>query len=124
MKSNRTSLSDNLRHAFERESTICRLVAAWCAYAAIMAFGDGYFGDLTFTQNASIGSMIVIILLFFVAFSVAAILMPHSWNSDAWFLLVSATLCVTRWLFTEKEGEGSVFFVHAPSSSPSDICMS
>ena len=103
----------HLRPAFDRESALCRLVAAWCAYTAIMALGNGYFGDLTFTQNASIGAMIAIILLFFTVFTGAAVLLPRSWKCDAWFLLASATLCVVRWLATEDEGEGSTLFTLA-----------
>jgi len=103
----------HLRPAFARENTICRLVAAWCAYAAVMAFGDGYFGDLTFTQNASVGVMLSIIFAFFAAFSTAAVLLPRSWKADAWFLLAAATVCVARWLATEDEGEGSMLFTLA-----------
>ena len=109
----RRHLWNRLSPAFDRESTICRLVAAWCTYAAVMAFGNGYFGDLTFTQNASTGAMIGIILLFFVAFTTAAVLLPRSWKCDAWFLLASATLCVARWLATVDEGEGSMLFTLA-----------
>ena len=104
---------DRLRPAFDRESAICRFVAAWCAYAAVMAFGDGYFGDLTFTQNASVGAMVAVILLFFAVFTAAAVFMPRSWKCDAWFLLVTATVCVARWLITADEGQGTTLFTLA-----------
>ncbi len=88
-----------LKAAFGRERAICRLIAAWCAFAAITVLGEGSYADLSFAQDTSLFGMVLIILLFYIAFTAIAALL-HRFESDTWFLLLSATVCVFKWLKT------------------------
>ncbi len=91
-----------LAPAFERERTICRVIAAWCAFVAIkLLFSEGKYYDLSFAQETSVLAMVGIILLFFLAFTAVSALLPR-FETDTWFLLLGATVCVVHWLGTYK----------------------
>lgn len=93
-----TQCLNRLKPAFAREKTICRLFAAWCAFAALtLLTAEGDFFDLSFAQNVSTVSMVLLIFLFFVVFTAVATLLPR-FETDTWFLLLAATVCVIRWL--------------------------
>lgn len=95
---NHSPLTARLASAFHRERLICRIIASWSSFAAVIAFGKGSFADLAFAQDTSFGYMLAIMGLFFVLYTACALLLPdHLW-SDSWFLLLSATVCVCRWL--------------------------
>lgn len=91
-----------LKAAFVRERVICRAVAAWCLYAMytlLMVKGDFY--ELSFAQETSSLLMILQIGLFFIVLSAVSFLLPD-FETDSWFLLGGATVCVVRWLATFK----------------------
>ncbi len=93
------NLTELIRPAFTRERTICRIIAAWCAFAAITVLGEGSYADLSFAQETSIGFMVLLIALFFLLFTAVSAMLPK-FETDTWFLLVAATICVIKWLKT------------------------
>ncbi len=92
-------LLERIKPAFVRERAICRLIAAWCSFAACTALGEGSYADLAYAQDTSMGMMILYILLFFAAYTAVSVLLPR-FETDTWFLLAAATLCVIKWLKT------------------------
>ncbi len=85
--------------AFTFEKVICRLIAAWTIFAAVTALGKGSYSDLSFAQDTSLGIMLLYILLLFALFSVVSAFLSN-FESDTWFLLLGATICVYNWLKT------------------------
>ncbi len=79
------------------ERIICRLFAAWLSFAAITSFDDGKFTELSFAQSTSTYSTILWIIAFFLLFSLAGVLTPKI-HTDSWLLLLSASICVIKWL--------------------------
>ena len=87
-----------LKAAFTRERAICRAVAAWCLYAMLnLLTAEGNFYDLSFAQETSTAGMILWIALFFTALTAVSFFLTD-FETDSWFLLAGATVCVTRWL--------------------------
>ncbi len=99
-----------LRAAFTRERTICRLIAAWCAFAAITLLAEeGSFAELAFSQDTSLVLMALTIVGLFFLFTVAAAALPR-FEVDTWFLLLAATVCVFKWVKT-YDGNKTGFIV-------------
>ena len=93
-------LRPRLKAAFQREKTICRVIAAWCLYAMLNLFTvDGNFYDLSFAQEASTVAMVLWICFFFAVMTGVSVLLP-AWETDSWFLLLGSTACVIQWLAT------------------------
>ena len=93
------------------ERVICRLLAAWCAFAAILAVGrDGFF-RITFAKDVSLLWAILGVLLLFAALTGLSLLL-RKYPTDAFFLFFFATVCVFRWLLTYegKDGEQALLF--------------
>ncbi|MBQ9150753.1 MAG: DUF2079 domain-containing protein [Clostridia bacterium] len=98
MPFNKTEILSRLKAAFNREKTICRVIAAWCLYAMLnLLTADGNFYELSFAQETSTGAMILWIFLFFCVMTAVSALLPRL-ETDSWFLLLGATVCVVRWL--------------------------
>ena len=98
MHLDKTEVISRLKVVFGREKTICRLIAAWSLYAMLnLLTVDGKFYELSFAQDASLGAMILWILWFFTAMSAISFFL-HTYETDSWFLLCGATVCVIRWL--------------------------
>lgn len=93
-----SSLFSGFAAVFQREKLICRIIASWSSFAAVVAFGKGSFADLAFAQDTSFGYMLAMMGVFFLLYTLCALLLPDSLWSDSWFLLLSATVCVCRWL--------------------------
>ena len=98
---------------FERERTICRIVAAWCSFAAITLVSKEGFAELGFAQDTSFLRMLALIALFFVGYSVAAYFFSAI-ETDSILLIFWATLCVVRWI-NEYDGNDTneILFVLA-----------
>ena len=100
MHMNKAEAVSRLKAAFSRERAICRAVAAWCLYAMLnLLTAEGDFFDLSFAQDASTAGMLMWIALFYVALTAVSCLLTR-FETDSWFLLAGATVCVTRWLST------------------------
>ncbi len=103
----------NRRSSFSPERVICRLIAAWSSFAAVNLFWHGgQFFKLDFAQNTSLVSVFLITLGFFVIYS-AVNLFLNSFESDTWFLITAATVCVARWLSVYNVAENEFLFVMA-----------
>lgn len=94
----RSSLSDT----FSWERIICRLLAAWSSFVAnnlINTKGD--FSNLAFAQDTSITTVLLSTVFFFLLYSCVNILIityiHKELESDSWFLMIAATLCVALW---------------------------
>ena len=102
MPFDKNEIKPRLKAAFEREKTICRLIAAWSLYALfILLTSDGDFFDLSFARDAGTVVMLLVILLGFALMTAVSAVLPHL-ETDSWFLLVGATGCATRWLSVFK----------------------
>ena len=100
MQINNSEIRTRLKAAFERERTICRAIASWCLYAVLnLLTQDGNFYDLAFAQDASTLGMLLWIALFFCALTAVSAWLTK-YETDSWFLLAGATVCVVRWLAT------------------------
>lgn len=89
--------------AFTMENTVCRLFAAWCSFAFyLLLTSKGSFLQLEYAQTFSLLFSVLIILCIFLVCSVIHIVSKRE-ETDSWFLLIGATLCVTYWLY---KGEG------------------
>jgi len=89
--------------AFTMENTVCRLFAAWCSLAfSLLLTSKGSFLQLEYAQTFSLLFSVLIILCIFLVCSVIHIVSKRE-ETDSWFLLIGATLCVTYWLY---KGEG------------------
>ena len=98
MSNKHPKILPRLKAAFAREKAICRAVAAWCLYAMLNLLTlDGNFFDLSFAQDASTVAMILWIALFFGVLTAVSALLP-TYETDSWFLLAGATVCVVRWI--------------------------
>ncbi len=99
MSLNSRDVQTNLKASFERERAISRVIAAWTSFAAFHLLGDGEYSSLMFGQSTSLGVMALYMILFFGIFTAVNVLLPK-FETDTWFLLVSATICVFVWIKT------------------------
>lgn len=98
MQQKNSEIKSRLKSVLTFERNICRTIAAWSLYAlAILLTAEGDFFDLSFAQDTSLTSMILMIAAFYVILTaVAAVL--QGYETDSWFLLAGATGCVLRWV--------------------------
>lgn len=92
-----------LGDTFTWERVICRLLAAWCTFAAINLFKtEGDFFKLSFSQDTSLTKVFLFTVLIFIGYAGISYLfnafVHRELESDSWFLILAATFCVTRWL--------------------------
>lgn len=89
--------------AFSFDRVICRLLAAWCCFIAFSLCSDLRYHNLEYAQNTSLGNVLLVVTLLFVAYSVVNIFLIEL-ESDTWFLFAGATICVMVWMgmYTNK----------------------
>ena len=111
-----TLFRNGLKPAFRRERVICRIIAAWCVFAAAV-LTTGSSEDTPFTSLSAFGADVSnlsllggIVLNFILLSAVAALL--SAWEIDSWFLLLGATVCVAWWL-ADYDGKNSFLFLLA-----------
>ncbi len=98
MPSDNMGIKSRLKQVLTWERNICRLMAAWSVYAALILFtAEGSFFDLSFAQDKSTAIMVLLIFLLFAALTALAACL-YTLETDSWFLLLGATACVLRWL--------------------------
>lgn len=107
---------DSVKNAFSFENIICRLLAAWCVFSAVSLFGKEKFTDLSFMQETSLLLLSAVILLLFVILSAVRVF-TRSFESDSWFLLIPACVCVFHWLTDYSDSRNSFLFVLAVSTA-------
>jgi uncharacterized membrane protein len=96
---------------FELERVICRLVAAWCTFAAYTLLKNEGFAKLEYAQDTDLFALAGFVALFFVIYSVAAWFF-QKYETDSILLILPATVCVFCWLST-YEGNGTNEFLFA-----------
>lgn len=102
---------DQFKPVLTREKIICRIIAAWCTFAALMLYGkEGNFFELSFLQDTSLISMAVFIAILFAIYTVAAVSL-RSYEADSWFLLGAATLCTIKWITDYNGAKNGFLFV-------------
>ena len=92
----RERLIENLRPAFTFERVICRLIASWCCFVLTTLKEPGAFVEPKWLQDTTLSTVALISLLFFLLLSLFAILIGKI-NTDALFLLISSTVCISLW---------------------------
>ena len=97
---------------FERERTICRLVASWCSFAALTLIFNQGFTKLSFAQDTSVIYMLGVIAAFFAVYSVLAYYLSAI-DTDSILLLFSATVCVVRWISEYNDSANLFLFTLA-----------
>ncbi len=84
----------------------CRLVAAWSCVTAFRLAGNPDFAELAWGQDASLAGMLFWIAVLFAVFTgVGLLFWRWKLQSDSWFLLGGATVCVGVWLGNAPAGE-------------------
>lgn len=112
MEKNKLISWSTLREAMSWERFICRIFVAWCTFAAVTLLGEGKFFDISFAQDTKLSSMILWIVLLFVAYSAVNILLAR-FETDTWFLMGGATVCVIHWLVKYDNSQSSFLFALA-----------
>lgn len=93
----RDALKAALKAAFVRERIICRVIAAWTLFAATKVLEEGTYSDLSFAQGTSLSLVALYVVLFFGLLSAINMLFTR-FQTDTWFLMLGATVCVVKWL--------------------------
>ena len=93
----------SLRRVLVRDRVICRLIAAWCSFAATVVFGSEDFSILSFAQEIGFGKILATVAIFFIFYTLIAAVISERPEVDSWFLLLAATVCVWFWLNAEDE---------------------
>ena len=86
------------------ERVICRLIAAWCAFAAALTLVREDFWEITFAKDLSLTLPLLVTALVFVLLTGLSLLLRR-YPTDALFLLLFSTVCVFRWLLGYGEGD-------------------
>ena len=96
-KKNDYSFFHQKKAAFSLERVICRLLAAWCCFIVFTLHKNPYYHNLEYEQSVSLSNVLLAVTLLFVVYSVVNIFLIE-FESDTWFLLVGATICVLVWI--------------------------
>ncbi len=88
---------------------ICRLLAVWCLYIWTTLDKESGFLKLGFNQTASISTLILWLFVGSAVLSVIALFL-YKYNTDSWFLLIGATVCVIWWSLSPPSGDNGFLF--------------
>ncbi|MBR3999989.1 MAG: DUF2079 domain-containing protein, partial [Clostridia bacterium] len=106
----RKRLPESLKNAFSYENIICRIIAAWCIFSAFTLSGEGDFQKLDFAGHISLASLLLAVSLIFVLLSAVRVF-TFGFESDSWFLILSAGWCVVCWLTGYSDSGNRFLFV-------------
>lgn len=97
---------DVKKTAHSADRLFCRAVAAWCCVTAYRLVKDPAFASLAYGQNVNRERFMAAVFLLFMLFSgIAQLLRRPCLQTDSWFLLGGATVCVGVWLGNAPTGE-------------------
>ncbi len=85
------------KSAFDFERVICRILASFCAFWAVGLVKESGFDRLSYRQDMQTGRILWQIALLFAVYSCFQMLF-QKYETDSWFLMAGATVCVVRWL--------------------------
>ena len=108
----KSNLFRQSRDSFSVERIVCRIFASWCSFCAWQFIKEKSFFQLQYLQSLPLGSLFCIMALFFILFSVINSFFSQH-ETDSWFLMLSASICVFRWLFDYNNSKNKLFFVLA-----------
>ncbi|MBR3894217.1 MAG: DUF2079 domain-containing protein [Clostridia bacterium] len=91
------TFKQRLRAAFVYDRVVCRVIAAWCAFVAIILLFHSGFSNLAHAQEIPLHLIFLGVCGFFALFSAFALFFPNH-HVDSWLLFAFSTLCVIRWL--------------------------
>ena len=90
------------KSSFCLDRVICRIVAAFSVFWAWGLLSEKGFDQLAYRQHMQMGRIFLLVALIFFVFSCAHIVF-QKYETDSWFLLSGATVCVVRWLTLSSE---------------------
>ena len=106
------NMLERIAGLFERERTICRIVAAWCSFAAMVLLRGEGFAKLEFAQSISLFTVAGWTVLFFTIYTFIAAVFER-YETDSIVLLSAASVCVFKWLGEYKNSSNSFLFMLA-----------
>ena len=105
-------LLQGVKQAFSFERVACRLILSWCCFIITTFWEKGDFAELSWMQDAELYKVALLILGFFVFFSIVAVLIQKI-NTDALFLLFGSTVCIVYWCIFAPENNREWFMISA-----------
>ena len=98
---------EKLKNAFTLERVLCRLFAAWFAFASLILLLNGEdFFSLSYAQNVSFGILVLSVLAFFALFSCLAYFCGE-YAVDSWVLLLFSFVCCCYWSLACEDEENA-----------------
>lgn len=104
---------EKLKTTFAWNRVLCRLFAAWFAFASLILLLNGEeFFSLSYAQSVSFGTLLLAVLAFFALFSCLAFFCGE-YPVDSWLLLLFSFICCCYWSLAYADEENSFLFVLA-----------
>ena len=108
----KSALVCRIPSSFSVERIVCRIFAAWCSFCALQLIKETAFHQLQYLQNFPISKLLCAVALLFILYSVINLCFcPY--ETDSWFFMLSASICVFRWLFFYENSPNKLFFTLA-----------
>ena len=85
------------KSSFCLDRVICRILSAFCIFWAWGLVSEKDFDQLAYRQHIQTGRIFLFVVLTFFACSCVHVVF-QKYETDSWFLLLGATVCVVRWL--------------------------
>ena len=106
-------MNQKILAAFSLEHFICRLLAAWCGFSfySLITIKEDFL-QLNYAQKSSVWISLFIVIVFFIVYSCIYIILNKE-ETDSWFLMVGATLCIIYWLYQGKNVSNKFLFTMA-----------
>ena len=122
MSNGMKKLGSRLLGVSSTERLLCRVAAAWCAFAvwnlwAYDGAGSLTFNDLAFAQQLSLPAVLLRLALLFVLFTVASCAIGKKWETDSWLLFLGAGVCACAWLMGYENEKSEFLFTLAVSAA-------
>lgn len=104
---------EKLKNAFTLERVLCRLFAAWFAFASLILLLNGEeFFSLSYGQSVSFGTLLLGVFGFFALFSCLAFFCKD-FPVDSWVLLLFSFVCYCYWSLACEDEENAFLTVLA-----------
>ncbi len=101
-----------LKTAFGFERMACRAILSWCCFILTTLGEKDAFTRLSWMQNVELTEVALFSLIYFVLFSIAAVLVSEI-NTDALFLLLGSTACIAFWCINAPSTNREWFMLSA-----------
>lgn len=101
-----------LKTAFAFERVACRAILSWCCFILTTLGEKDAFTKLSWMQNTELSQIALFSVIYFVLFSLAAVLVREI-NTDALFLLLGSTACIVFWCINAPSTNREWFMLSA-----------